>query len=169
MSSTSLQKQHISELYVEHNHWLKGWLSKRAECPQLAADIAQDTFVRLLNKPLHLSSIGEARAFLSTVAKGLYIDHWRRKQVEQAWLESLALYGEEVAPSAEHSAQMIELLVELDKMISKMPKKVANAFILSQLHGLTYRDIAERLAVSERMVKRYMAEAMLQCVMFNTE
>ena len=76
---------------------------------------------------------------------------------------------EEFEPSAEHSAAMIELLCELDAMIAKLPKKVANTLILSQLHGLTYREIAERLSVSERMVKRYMAQAMLQCLLFKSD
>jgi RNA polymerase sigma-70 factor (ECF subfamily) len=54
-------------------------------------------------------------------------------------------------------------------MIGKMPKKVANSLILSQPHGLTYREIAMQLDVSERMVKRYMAQAMLQCVLLQAE
>lgn len=157
--------QNVGELYVEHNSWLTGWIRKRLGCQELAADIAQDTFVRLLKKPKYFANIGEVRAFLSTVAKGLYIDQWRRKQIEQAWLESLMHSEEAFYPSAEHSASMIELLCELDTMIAKMPKKVANAFILSQIHGLTYSDIAQRLSVSERMVKRYMAQAMLHCVL----
>ncbi|WP_421856121.1 sigma-70 family RNA polymerase sigma factor [Marinomonas sp.] len=161
--------QQVGELYVEHNSWLTGWIRNRLGCHELAADIAQDTFVRLLKKPKHISNMGEARAFLSTIAKGLYIDHWRRKQIEQAWLESLANREEEFVPSAEYSASMVELLCELDVMIAKLPKKVANTLILSQIHGLTYRDIAERLAVSERMVKRYMAQAMLQCLLFKSE
>lgn len=160
--------QQVGELYAEHSSWLTGWIRGRLGSQELAADIVQDTFVRLLKKPKYFSNMGEARAFLSTIAKGLYIDHWRRKQVEQAWLESLACY-EEFAPSAEHSASMIELLCELDSMIAKLPKKVANTLILSQLHGLTYREIGERLSVSERMVKRYMAQAMLQCLLFKSD
>lgn len=161
--------QDVGKLYVEHSSWLTGWIRHRLGSHDLAADIAQDTFVRLLKKPKNFSTISEARAFLSTVAKGLFIDHWRRKQVEQAWLESMAHREEEFEPSAEHSAAMIELLCELDAMIAKLPKKVANTLILSQLHGLTYREIAERLSVSERMVKRYMAQAMLQCLLFKSD
>ncbi|MBU1295090.1 MAG: sigma-70 family RNA polymerase sigma factor [Gammaproteobacteria bacterium] len=169
MNPERQKSQQVGELYAEHSSWLTGWIRSRLGCHELAADIAQDTFVRLLKRPKYFSNMGEARAFLSTIAKGLYIDHWRRKQVEQAWLESLAHIEEEFVPSAEHSASMIELLCELDAMIAKLPKKVANTLILSQLHGLTYREIAERLSVSERMVKRYMAQAMLQCLLFKSD
>ena len=161
--------QEVGDLYVEHHQWLTGWIRRKLGCNESAVDLTQDTFVRLLKKPHSFTRIGEARAFLSTIAKGLYIDHWRRRQVEQAWLESLALREEEYAPSAEHAASMIELLCELDAMIAKLPKKVANTLILSQVHGLTYREIAERLSVSERMIKRYMAQAMLQCVLLQSD
>jgi RNA polymerase sigma-70 factor (ECF subfamily) len=168
MSLERQTPQNVGKLYMEHSQWLTGWIRSRLGCHELAADVAQDTFVRLLKKPKYFTNMGEARAFLSTVAKGLCVDHWRRKQIEQAWLESLMHSEEQYEPSAEHSSIMIELLCELDAMIASLPKKVANTLILSQLHGLTYREIAERLSVSERMIKRYMAQAMLRCALFKS-
>ena len=168
MSLKCQTTHNVEELYVEHSRWLTGWIRNRLGCHELAADVVQDTFLRLLKKPKYFSNMDEAKAFLSTVAKGLCVDHWRRKQIEQAWLESLTHNEEQYTPSAEHTNVMIELLCELDAMISSLPKKVANTLILSQLHGLTYREIAERLSVSERMVKRYMAQAMLQCALFKS-
>lgn len=161
--------QQVGNLYVEHNQWLKGWIRNKLGCHDLAADIAQDTFLRLLNKPDSSWQRRESKGLLATIARGLFIDHWRRKQIEQAWLDSLAHLEEDYQPSAEHAAAMMELLCQLDRMIGKMPKKVANSLILSQLHGLTYREIAMQLDVSERMVKRYMAQAMLQCVLLQAE
>lgn len=38
------------------------------------------------------------------------------------------------------------------------------AFLLAHLEGYTYLEIAARLKVSERMVKKYMAQAMLHCL-----
>jgi len=36
---------------------------------------------------------------------------------------------------------------------------------MAQLDGLTYGAIAEHIGVSERMVKKYMAQAMLHCLL----
>ena len=44
-----------------------------------AADLAQDTFVRLLQRREQLQ-LNAPRAFLRTVARGLVIDHWRREE-----------------------------------------------------------------------------------------
>jgi len=42
---------------------------------------------------------------------------------------------------------------------------VKRAFLLSQINGLKYDDIAEQLGVSLITVKRYMKQAFVQCLM----
>jgi RNA polymerase sigma-70 factor (ECF subfamily) len=46
-----------------------------------------------------------------------------------------------------------------------LPRAVRRAFLWSQLEGLTYGQIAERLQVSERTIKRYMAQAYEHCLL----
>lgn len=156
--------QWVHRLYVDHQGWLNGWLRRQLGCSQKAADLAQDTFVRVLTKDQGLEAIREPRAFLHTVARGLLINHWRRKQIEQAYLDALAMQPESFAPSPESQAQVVETLLQVDAMLARLPDKVRRAFLLSQLQGLTYAAIAVELGVSERMVKKYMAQAMLHCL-----
>ena len=59
---------------------------------------------------------------------------------------------------------MVETLMQVEAMLARLPEKVRRAFLLSQLHGLTYAAIALEVGVSERMVKKYMAQAMLHCL-----
>lgn len=40
----------VQAIYRAHNDWLLGWLGKKTQCPELAQDLAQDTFVRVLKK-----------------------------------------------------------------------------------------------------------------------
>jgi len=79
----------LETVYKAHHPWLSSWLQKRLGCHAQAADIAQDAFIKLLVKPQHFSQLDDAKAFITTIAKGLCIDHWRRKKIEQAWLESM--------------------------------------------------------------------------------
>lgn len=125
--------------------------------------------MRLLARPRTLDSNPGVKAFLSTIAKGLCIDLWRRQEIEQAWLDALAAHPELVVPSPEIQLLMLEALTRVDAMLRSLPERVATAFLLSQLEGLTYREIAERLAVSERMVKKYMAQAMLHCAVIDAD
>ncbi|OGB26586.1 MAG: RNA polymerase subunit sigma [Burkholderiales bacterium RIFCSPLOWO2_02_FULL_57_36] len=155
----------MHQLYSSHHGWLYALLRRRLGNAFDAADLAHDTFLRLLLKPLDFDSFGGARAYLSTVAKSLCIDLWRRREIERVWLDALAAQPEALAPSAEHRAVILETLFEVDAMLRRLPEKAANAFVMAQIHGMTYKEIAAELAVSERMVKKYMAQAMLNCAM----
>lgn len=159
-----VRQQLVHRLYVDHQGWLNGWLRRQLGCSQKAADLAQDTFIRVLTKDHSLEAIREPRAFLHTVARGLLINHWRRRQIEQAYLDALASQPESYAPSPESHALVVETLLQVDAMLARLPEKVRRAFLLSQLQGMTYRAIAAELGVSERMVKKYMAQAMLHCL-----
>jgi len=161
----STSQQSLQRLYSDHLVWLNTWLHRRLGCAHNAADLAQDTFVRLLSSPQNLPSIREPRAYLSTIAHGLVVNFWRRQAIERAYLEALAALPEAAAPSPETQGLILETLLAIDAMLQRLPDKVRQAFLLSQLDGLTYAAIAERLGVSERMVKKYMAKAMLHCLM----
>ena len=110
-------------------------------------------------------AIDEPRAFLRTLAHGVVVNHWRRQDIERAWLESLAAMPEPLAPSPEARLLALETLCRIDAMLDRLNPKARTAFLLSQLDGMTYAEIALQLGVSERMVKKYMAQAMLQCLL----
>lgn len=164
MDATANSGQAIAELYTGHHGWLRGWLQRRLGCSHQAADLAHDTFMRLLARPRDLEGGRDPRAYLSTIAHGLVVDHWRRQAIERAWLETLAARPEPSAPSAEHCAMVVEALAHTAALLNRLPEKPRRAFILAQLHGATYAEIGAALGVSERTVKKYMALAMLHCL-----
>lgn len=155
----------VALLYNDHHGWLHHWLRQRLGNTADAADLAHDTFLRLLARPrdIIMDTPGDARAYLGTIARGLLIDLWRRRQIEQAWLQALAARPDLLAPSAERQAIVLETLCEIDAMLRSLPERVTRAFLMAQLDGMTYAAIAGELDVSERMVKKYMARAMLHC------
>ena len=52
----------------------------------------------------------------------------------------------------------------IDAMLDALPPIVRTTFLLSQLDGMAYGDIAVHLKVSLTSVKRYMAQAFRQCL-----
>lgn len=128
---------------------------------QEAADLAQDTFVRLLKQcPAELQ---EPRAFLATVARSVLIDHCRRMSLERAYLQTLMLMPEPVSPSPEERAVVLQALEQIDRMLDGLGTRARSAFLLAQLDGLTYKEIAQRLGVSLSSVEKYMAAALTHC------
>lgn len=162
----------VSALYREHGSWLQGWLKHKLGCIWEAADLTQDTFVRVLSSPAagsQLESLREPRHFLVAVARRVMVDHLRRRSLEKAWLEALALQPEPVAPSPEARALILETLVQLDAMLDGLGRKPRQAFLLAQLEGLSYTEIAGRLEVSVSSVKKYMARATEHCLLLMLE
>jgi RNA polymerase sigma-70 factor (ECF subfamily) len=49
-------------------------------------------------------------------------------------------------------------------MLRDLPEKTRQAFLMSQIDGLTYQQIADALGVSLISVKRYMRDAFLACL-----
>lgn len=149
-------------LYLQHHSWLFGWLRGKLGCHAQAADIAHDTFLKLLLKP-HPAKLQEPRAFLLTIARGLVIDHWRREDLHRAWQEAIHALPLDAVPSLEQQHIVLSTLEAIAQSLEKLKPRVRHAFLLAQLEEKPYAEIAKALSVSVRTVERYVAEALFQC------
>ena len=157
---TSQQEMHT--LYNDHHGWLYAWLRKRLGNTFDAADLAQDTYVRVLASG-RAPQPEDSRRYLTQIAKGLAIDLYRRRQIEAAYLETVAVLAPAEAPSEETRAMVVEALMELDTLLQKLPSKARQALLLCKLDGLSYREIAQQLKVSVSSVEKYIAAALRAC------
>jgi RNA polymerase sigma-70 factor (ECF subfamily) len=157
------QREHLVALYRDHRSWLHGWLSGRVGCRETAADLTQDTFIRLL-QDRDLAALREPRAFLTTVARGLAANWFRRQSLERAYLDQLAALPEGVVPSLEDQALVREALQQIDAMLDGLPMAARQVFLLAQFEGLRYEAIAQRLHLSLSTVKRHMKRALVGCL-----
>lgn len=149
-------------LYHNHHSWLRRWLSAKLGCSHTAADLAHDTYLRILARGT-TPEPEQARRFLTQIAKGLVIDHYRRRRIENAYLDALSLLPEPMAPSPEEQALTIEALVEIDALLHGLPNKPRRAFLMCRLDGRSYQEIADALEVSVSSVEKYIAKALLVC------
>ena len=166
MSDAAMPKeQTFHDLYRDHRGWLEGWLRRRMGDACDAADLSQDTFLRILASSQRIADLQEPRAYLLTVGKRLLSNFYKRRSLEQAYLAALAALPEDCVPSPEQRWLLLETLQALDELLDGLPVAVRRAFLWSQLEGLNYQQIAERLRVSERTIKRYMAQAYEHCLL----
>lgn len=152
----------LEVLYGTHHGWLQNWLRRTVGCSQQAADLAQDTFVRLLvrNQPI---SDRAPRALLARIARGLLIDHWRRDALERAYLEALAQLPEASHPAPDVQHEALQCLERIAVLLDGLKPAVREAFLLYQLGGLTHTQVAEQVGISSRTVERHVASALLHC------
>lgn len=164
MATLSDSKQQLlGTLYSEHHGWLHGWLRKKLGCVFDAADLAQDTFVRVAIQN-ELESLREPRAYLTTVAHGLMVNQLRRRKLEQGYLDAMNQVPASEVPSPEAQAILLETLCEIDTMLDGLPTKVRVAFLMVQLEGASHADIAQRLNVSLSSVRKYIMRALAHCL-----
>lgn len=152
----------IQTLYVEHHSWLLGFLRRRLGGADHAADLAHDAFERIMAvdpQPI----LAQPRAYLTTVAKRLLFRHHRRGVIEAAYLDVLAARGEPCEPSVESRLIVVETLVELCRMVDGMEARTRTIFLLAQLEGLSYPDVAQRTGHSLDIVKKTMSKALQRC------
>ncbi|UJB63677.1 sigma-70 family RNA polymerase sigma factor [Acidovorax sp. YS12] len=159
----ALRQQGIEGLYIDHHGWLQAWLRRRLGNAFDAADLAHDTFVRVMAS--QRTQWGrEPRALLTHIAKGLVIDHWRRQEVEAAYLDAIARLPAPHTPSPQARLLAIEALVRIDAMLASLPPFTREVFLLAQLDGLTLQQIAERTQKPAITVRRHIHKALVACM-----
>jgi RNA polymerase sigma-70 factor (ECF subfamily) len=161
-AAPALRQQVLHRLFGDHHGWLLGRLQARLGCRHDAADMAAETFVQIVALP-DPQAIREPRALLTTIAKRLIYASWRRRDLERAYLEALALQPEALEPSPEERALAMETLLAVDALLDGLSPRARAAFFYSQLDGMKYADIAALLGVSTIRVRQYVAKGLKLC------
>lgn len=154
----------FSHVYQTHQTTLLCWFKNKIQHHHQSEDLSHEVFYRALKSTYDYENIKEPKAWLLGIAKHVIIDHWRHQHVEHLYLKALAQLPEEFHPSAEHEICIRETLFQVHKILEKLPPRATQVFLLSQLDGLTYKMICEKLDISEATVKRDMKLAFLACI-----
>ena len=151
----------ISRLFRTHYSWLCARLRQHVGCG--CEDIAAEAFVQLLEAPKPLA-IREPRALLTTIARRLIYQLWRRRDLERQHVDHILQMDPPLSPSPEELAQSTQALQSIDRTLSRLPDNVRATFLLSRVDGLTYPQIAAKLGISLRSVSVYMTRSEALCI-----
>ncbi|WEK33535.1 MAG: sigma-70 family RNA polymerase sigma factor [Candidatus Pseudobacter hemicellulosilyticus] len=132
-------------------HWLK-------QIP-LAEEAAQDIFMRIWRNREKLPGMANFRGYLYVVA---------RNQASTLLQQQLLAGGrptadrlDELLVQPHYSLELKELAKLLERAVAALPPRRKEIFTLSRREGLTYEEIARRLAISRHTVKEHMVAALL--------
>src|SRR5688500_9699698 len=149
---TAERKRNITQVITDYSKRLMGFIRKRVNNEADADDILQDVFYQFVG---NTQPIEQMTAWLFTVARNKIIDRQRKKRPEA--LEDL--FGEE--EGEEGGLNWTEFLFnasdnpekdylrtlfweELNNALSELPEEQRQVFILNELEGVPFKDIAER-------------------------
>lgn len=79
----------IEELYKEHYTYLRNFLIGLTKNDEVADDIIQDLFAKMLTDPSKIQQVTNMKGWLVKVAKNTLLDHYRKKRPELLYDESI--------------------------------------------------------------------------------
>jgi RNA polymerase sigma-70 factor (ECF subfamily) len=158
----ALRQQFLSAEFRRSYGWLAASVHRLVGCRNDAEDLASSAFTELAEIE-EFERIRQPRALLTTIARRLTFEFWRRRDLERHYLEELARQPDCHDASPEDLCLAVEELVRIDAALRCLSTRAREAFLLNQYEGMGYAEIAARLGVSVSMVRKYVAQALDAC------
>ena len=156
------QRAFLTLLFNKYRGALLRHVGRFANSREDAADIVQDTYLRVMHRVSVSRFDAEARSYLFQTATNLARDHFRRQRfrahqpLEDAPEDQLST----TEPTPEQMLTAGQVTDALNAAIRDMPAETRAVFVLARTRDLSYEHIAAQLGIGRRTVERRMAEAM---------
>ena len=137
-------------IYDTHFDDLRRYLIYRSGDQDLSGDIAQNVFMKVWTKKIEIAS-GNIKSLLFKMATEEFISHIRRKKVEKEYTESIDL---RLILEPDNNDDLLEKKVLFQKALNQLPEKQKTALLMNKIQGLTYKEIAEVLNLSQKAIEK---------------
>ena len=157
----------LAHYYRELLRFLQGTVRDR----DTAADLAQESYARVLAVQQSGEAITEPRALLYRTARNLVIDQYRRSEVRGTYaaaegdssVDAVDLTAGPEALEPEVAAMSSQTVDALLTAIEGLPLGCREAFILHKFDGLSQAEVARQMGISVTMVERHIRLGMQAC------
>lgn len=159
----------FAQQILVHEARLRAYLRRFFRAPSDVADGVQETYARLLSLPDGvLDAIRSPHAFLFTAARNLALEWSRRERVifRRPLPEPAAASVLDESPGADEqlgARQELELLAEA---IASLPARCREVLTLRKLYGVSQKEIAARLGITENTVEKHAANGVRLCAAY---
>lgn len=147
-----------------HEPALRTWL--RGRFPSLfdIDDLVQETYARVF-RARKSNRIEESRPYLFAIARNTANGFFRRRNIISiesiSEIDELAVVDE--GPDIVETLARKQELAMLAEAISVLPTRCRQILTLRKLHGLSQREIAQKLGIAENTVNAQAALGVLRC------
>nr|WP_230383232.1 RNA polymerase sigma factor [Paracoccus shanxieyensis] len=159
-----LQHMGMDRLYRGHRGDVRLYLARILRDADLAEDLTQDAFLRCFATVQAGGNPENLRSYLYRVARNVAVDHLRlqkRRRTDTTGSQTIAAIADP-RPGPERVLIDRERLRIFAQALAALPNKTRRIFILHRIDGLTYRDVADRMDLSESSVQKHLARALFE-------
>ena len=151
--------------FQEHYDDLLSFLTRRLRDRHRAADVAQETWIKLAKIDPEAVTVLNDRHFIFKVAGNLAIEALRvdQRQTRNLSGEPPSLQIADPGLPPEGLLLATERIGILDDALQQLSPNARQALLLSRIDGMTQAQIAVELGVSPSMVAKYIGQALRHC------
>lgn len=157
----------LEQIVQEHDAGLRRFIRVRLGTSVDCDDIVQGVYTRLVqieNLEAHFGGrLDTVRNYLFQIAVNLITDGYRRAQVrrESAHLpyDKVAVFSTTTSP--ERQLQGKRKLQQIHAALASLKPEYQQAFALSRMENMSYREISDTMGVSVSTVEKYISAALV--------
>lgn len=151
----------FDELYRLYSHKLFSFVFRILKNEADSEDIVQEVFIKIWEYRDKLSDYRFLNSFIFTVAYNNSISHLRKRISSEKYIQYLRnLTRSETRDDFITEIELAELNNKVEKLISSLPGRQKQIFLLHREKGLTYPEISEKLEISKNTVENHMVKAL---------
>ena len=142
----------FEKLFLKYNRRLYMYCYRMVNNSMEAEEVTQSTFIKIWETRQNIDENRSFSGYIFKIAYNKIYNLIRKKINERYYKEYLEEYAETIENSTESHINFKELEDLLEYLTAKLPDKRKTIFLLSRREGLTYKEIARKLNISENTV-----------------
>lgn len=150
----------LAEQVFPHEPAIRLWLRRRTAVGLEIDDVIHEMYAKLVQLP-SVSQIDSPKRYAYRIAHSIIVDHLRRTKI----VSMTTLTGEMQSglatsePSIEERLADRSMLQDVYSVLDGLPALCRQAFLLRRVDGLSQREVAQKLSISEKTVEKYMTRS----------
>lgn len=148
-----ITKSEFIELFNQMYQPVKNFVYYKSGDIEMAEDIAQETFIKIWEKRDIIRS-KTIKSLLYTIASNLYKNEFEHKKVVFDFANSYL--QDDFSSTPEFELELKEFNLKLQQAIGRLNEKNRTVFLMNRIDGLTYKEIAASLSLSEKTIEKRM-------------
>lgn len=152
-------ERQLQQLFQRFQPMLVAYACQYLRSEEDAREAVQDVFMGVWNNREHLQLDESLKPYLYTATRNKALNYLNRRRLAAVSIEEAPVYASE-GPKVEAVMEAEELKALIYDEVRRLPERCREIFLLSRREGLSNREIAERLSVSEKTVENQMTIAL---------